>query len=324
MTASGRGSRRFAAGRARRSGGARRDRRSPVVLGVSRARRIPLGDASALSGGARRRRALPGAVRSLSDRRRDSPRRYTRPRALHRSRHGRCNRRDRPSWRERDLEPRGDAWWNQPRAGQATSDAGRQRRRRSRRNRPRCDHGRQRVAHRRGLGRRVRDVPPNSTVVGIPGRVILRDGKPVAPAAKPTTDTPTPQRRRLSPRSTERIERSNAGSRNSSERRMDPMLRLYNTLTRSVEPFEPSEPGHARIYVCGLTPSARSHLGHARSFMFFNVLRRHLVKTVYVSPSCRTSPTSTIAASRPRGKTARPTARSSRVTSASSRRRCGS
>jgi cysteinyl-tRNA synthetase len=57
------------------------------------------------------------------------------------------------------------------------------------------------------------------------------------------------------------------------------MLRLYNTLSRSVEPFEPSEPGHVRIYVCGLTPSARSHLGHARSFMFFDVLRRHLVKT---------------------------------------------
>ncbi len=38
----------------------------------------------------------------------------------------------------------------------------------------------------------VRDVPPNSTVVGIPGRVILRDGKPVAPAGKPTTDIALP------------------------------------------------------------------------------------------------------------------------------------
>ncbi len=53
-------------------------------------------------------------------------------------------------------------------------------------------------------------------------------------------------------------------------------LRLYNTRTRSVEPFEPHEPGHARIYVCGLTPSAEAHLGHARSFMFFDVLRRYL------------------------------------------------
>ena len=53
-------------------------------------------------------------------------------------------------------------------------------------------------------------------------------------------------------------------------------LRLYNTRTRSVEPFAPLEPGHVRIYVCGLTPSAEAHLGHARSFMFFDVLRRFL------------------------------------------------
>ena len=53
-------------------------------------------------------------------------------------------------------------------------------------------------------------------------------------------------------------------------------LRLYNTRTRAVEPFAPLEDGHVRIYVCGLTPSAEAHLGHARSFMFFDVLRRFL------------------------------------------------
>ena len=53
-------------------------------------------------------------------------------------------------------------------------------------------------------------------------------------------------------------------------------LRLYNTRTRAVEPFEPLDAGHARIYVCGLTPSAEAHLGHARSFLFFDVLRRYL------------------------------------------------
>src|SRR6202030_4441070 len=53
-------------------------------------------------------------------------------------------------------------------------------------------------------------------------------------------------------------------------------LRLYNTRTRTVEPFQTLEPGHARIYVCGLTPSAEAHLGHARSFLFFDVLRRYL------------------------------------------------
>ena len=54
------------------------------------------------------------------------------------------------------------------------------------------------------------------------------------------------------------------------------MLRLYNTRTRSVEEFAPLRDGHVRIYVCGLTPSAEAHLGHARSFLFFDVLRRYL------------------------------------------------
>jgi cysteinyl-tRNA synthetase len=53
-------------------------------------------------------------------------------------------------------------------------------------------------------------------------------------------------------------------------------LRLYNTRTRSVEPVRPLDDDAFRIYVCGLTPSAEAHLGHARSFLFFDVLRRYL------------------------------------------------
>ena len=39
--------------------------------------------------------------------------------------------------------------------------------------------------------------------------------------------------------------------------------------------------GEVRIYVCGLTPSAQAHLGHARSFLFFDVLRRYLTHRGY-------------------------------------------
>lgn len=53
-------------------------------------------------------------------------------------------------------------------------------------------------------------------------------------------------------------------------------LRLYNTRTRQVEAFAPLQPGRVRVYVCGLTPSAEAHLGHARSFLIFDVLRRYL------------------------------------------------
>jgi len=60
-----------------------------------------------------------------------------------------------------------------------------------------------------------------------------------------------------------------------------PQLRLYNTRTRAVEAFVPLDGNHVRIYVCGLTPSAEAHLGHARSFMFFDVVRRYLVHRGY-------------------------------------------
>jgi len=54
------------------------------------------------------------------------------------------------------------------------------------------------------------------------------------------------------------------------------MLRLYNTRTRNVEEFSPLREREVRMYVCGLTPSGEPHLGHARSFLFFDVLRRYL------------------------------------------------
>jgi len=58
-------------------------------------------------------------------------------------------------------------------------------------------------------------------------------------------------------------------------------LRLYNTRTRSVESFEPLAPPRVRIYVCGLTPSAEAHVGHARTYLFFDVLRRYLTHRGY-------------------------------------------
>lgn len=53
-------------------------------------------------------------------------------------------------------------------------------------------------------------------------------------------------------------------------------LRLYNTRTRSVHEFKPLNPPHVRIYVCGLTPSADAHIGHFRTYLAFDVLRRYL------------------------------------------------
>ncbi|WP_269633316.1 cysteine--tRNA ligase [Pelomonas sp. BJYL3] len=53
-------------------------------------------------------------------------------------------------------------------------------------------------------------------------------------------------------------------------------LRIYNTLTRAVEPFAPLEPGHVRMYVCGMTIYDLCHVGHARMMMAFDVVQRWL------------------------------------------------
>jgi len=53
-------------------------------------------------------------------------------------------------------------------------------------------------------------------------------------------------------------------------------LRIYNTLTKRVEEFVPLEPGVVRMYVCGLTPYDRFHLGHARTYVAFDIIRRYL------------------------------------------------
>ncbi len=54
------------------------------------------------------------------------------------------------------------------------------------------------------------------------------------------------------------------------------MLRIYNTLTRKREVFRPIEPGHVRIYVCGMTVYDYCHLGHARVLVAFDVVVRYL------------------------------------------------
>ena len=53
-------------------------------------------------------------------------------------------------------------------------------------------------------------------------------------------------------------------------------LRIYNTLSRALEEFSPLEPGHVRMYVCGMTVYDLCHLGHARSMIAFDVVQRWL------------------------------------------------
>ena len=53
-------------------------------------------------------------------------------------------------------------------------------------------------------------------------------------------------------------------------------LYIYNTLTRKKEKFEPIIPGFVGIYVCGPTVYDHSHVGHAKSYISFDVIVRYL------------------------------------------------
>jgi cysteinyl-tRNA synthetase len=58
-------------------------------------------------------------------------------------------------------------------------------------------------------------------------------------------------------------------------------LRLHDTATREVRDFVPLEEGKAGIYVCGLTVQSEPHVGHVRSAVNFDVLRRWLTASGY-------------------------------------------
>jgi len=53
-------------------------------------------------------------------------------------------------------------------------------------------------------------------------------------------------------------------------------LKIYNTLTRSVEEFKPVEDGIVKIYVCGPTVYDYTHIGHGRTYVFYDMLKRYL------------------------------------------------
>jgi cysteinyl-tRNA synthetase len=59
------------------------------------------------------------------------------------------------------------------------------------------------------------------------------------------------------------------------------MLRIHNSLTGQKETFQPLEPGHVRMYVCGMTVYDYCHVGHARSQVVFDIVRRWLEASGY-------------------------------------------
>jgi cysteinyl-tRNA synthetase len=58
-------------------------------------------------------------------------------------------------------------------------------------------------------------------------------------------------------------------------------LRLYDTMSRSMRDFEPVRDGQASIYLCGATVQSEPHIGHVRSNVSFDIVRRWLIHRGY-------------------------------------------
>ena len=58
-------------------------------------------------------------------------------------------------------------------------------------------------------------------------------------------------------------------------------LKIYNTRTRKIELFEPLAPPHVKIYICGLTVYDFPHIGHARTYISFDMIIRYLKHLQY-------------------------------------------
>jgi len=59
------------------------------------------------------------------------------------------------------------------------------------------------------------------------------------------------------------------------------MLKLYNTLTRRKEVFKPLRGKKVGMYVCGPTVYGSGHLGHARTYVIFDIIRKYLEESGY-------------------------------------------
>ena len=58
-------------------------------------------------------------------------------------------------------------------------------------------------------------------------------------------------------------------------------IKIHNTLTGKKEEFQPQNEKEVSMYVCGVTPYDEVHLGHARAYVTFDIIKRHLLKRKY-------------------------------------------
>lgn len=127
----------------------------------------------------------------------------------------------------------------------------------------------------------LKPVPDNAICVGVPGRITRKK------IVRMTTEEgmvevmdyfpdPTVEKLKELESRIEELSRQIDGSGRPKERGGRIRMRIYNTLTGKKEDFVPVEPGKVKMYACGVTVYDHCHIGHARSAVVFDIMRRYL------------------------------------------------
>jgi cysteinyl-tRNA synthetase len=125
----------------------------------------------------------------------------------------------------------------------------------------------------------LKSVPDNSTVVGVPGRITKKK------IIRMTTEEglvevmdqfPDPISEKLEDLESRINELAKAISATKKRGETGNKMKIYNTLTGKKEEFKSLAAGKVNMYVCGITAYDISHLGHARSAIVFDVIKRYL------------------------------------------------
>lgn len=129
----------------------------------------------------------------------------------------------------------------------------------------------------------LEEVPPNCTAVGVPARVVKRDGVRVGNSDLDQIHIPDPVSQLLCEhmykieclqQEIDELKKQLDSKNNNSQEENN--MQIYNTMTRQKEELKPITPGTVKIYACGPTVYNLIHIGNARALCVFDTLRRYL------------------------------------------------
>lgn len=129
----------------------------------------------------------------------------------------------------------------------------------------------------------LEEVPPNCTAVGVPARVVKRDGVRVGNSDLDQIHIPDPVSQLLCEhmykieclqQEIDDLKKQLDSKNNNSQEENN--MQIYNTMTRQKEELKPITPGTVKIYACGPTVYNLIHIGNARALCVFDTLRRYL------------------------------------------------